>query len=257
MFKDEFQTVCNAGKNKLNLLNNNPAGYFVSAILAGIFVAIGAFVCYSTGALLNATNSPSTKIIMAAVFPIALSLVIVAGSELVTGNVFILTSSALSKTITWGENCKMLIISYIGNFFGIIIAVAVFQLSGAANGAIGEMFVNSSIMKVAYSPLELIMRGILCNTLVCLAVWCSFRLKSEAAKLIIIFWCVFAFMICGTEHSVANMGILAVGLLNTGQEALTIGGYFYNLALSTLGNIIGGAIFVALPYYLISKNISK
>ena len=67
------------------------------------------------------------------------------------------------------------------------------------------------------------------------------------------FWCVFAFMICGAEHSIANMSILAIGLLNAGSEAVSFSGYAYNIALSTLGNIIGGMFFVALPYYLISK----
>lgn len=257
MFKDEFQTVCKAGKNKLTLLNDNPAAYFISSMMAGIFVAIGAFTCYSTGATLNATDSASIKIVMATVFAVALSLVIAAGSELFTGNVFVLTSSLFNKTVTWREHCKVSFVAYIGNFVGAIIAVTVFQLSGSVSGAVGEIFATSSAAKMAYTPLEIIMRGILCNTLVCLAVWCSIKLTSESAKLIMVFWCVFAFMICGGEHSIANMSILAAGLLNAGHEAVTIGGYFYNLAFSTFGNIIGGVIFVALPYYMISKDTTK
>lgn len=257
MFKDEFQAVCNAGRAKLDLLKNNPVGYFFSAMLAGMFVAIGAFACFAAAAPLKAADSSATKLVMAAVFAVALSLVIAAGSELFTGNCFVLTAASFGKTISWGANAHVSLMSYIGNFVGTIISVAVFQLSGTASGAVGELFTSSTATKMAYQPVELIMRGIFCNVMVCLGVWCAIKLKNEAAKLIMAFWCIFAFMICGFEHSVANMGILAVGLLNAGGEAVSIGGYFYNLLFSTIGNIIGGAIFVALPYYMISKDISK
>ena len=79
----------------------------------------------------------------------------------------------------------------------------------------------------------------------------------EAAKLIMIFWCIFVFMICGFEHSIANMSVLAVGLMNAGDASVSIGGYIYNVGLVTLGNMIGGAIFVALPYYITAKEPKK
>ena len=256
MFKDEFKATCNAGLTKLNLLKNNPVGYFFSAMLAGMFVAIGAFACFAAATPFKDIDSPATKVIMAAVFAVALSLVIAAGSELFTGNCFVLTAATLGKTITWGDNLRISIVAYLGNFIGTLIFVAMFQLSGVPRGPIGEFFVASSAIKMAYPPIELLVRGIFCNILVCLAVWCSIKLKSETAKLIMAFWCIFAFMICGFEHSIANMSILAVGLLNAGGEAVSIGGYFYNLLLSTVGNIIGGVLFVALPYYMISRETS-
>ena len=257
MFKDEFQAVCNSGKAKLTLLKTNPCGYFFSAMLSGMFVAFGSFACFAAGAPLQAADSPATRIIMAAVFAIALSLIISAGSELFTGNCFVLTAASFRKAITWRDNISLGIFCYLGNFVGAIISVVIFQLSGVANGGIGAFFAASAASKMAIAPVELIMRGIFCNILVCLAVWCSIKLKSESAKLIMAFWCIFAFMICGFEHSIANMIILAVGLLNATSEAVSISGYIYNLALSTLGNIIGGVFFVALPYYMISKDTSK
>ena len=257
MFKDEFQAVCDAGKKKLSLLQNNPSGYFISTMLAGIYVAFGAFVAYVAGTPLKAVDSPMTKIIMAAVFSVALSLVICAGSDLFTGNVFVFTSSSLKKEVTWRHAGKVGIVSYIGNFVGTMVAVAIFQFSGVANGSVGEFFAATAATKMSYPPVELLMRGILCNMLVCLAVWCSIKLKSESGKLIMIFWCIMTFIVCGFEHSIANMGILAIGLLNAGQEAISIGGYVYNLSLATLGNIIGGALFIAWPYYMISKDKNK
>ena len=257
MFKDEFKAVCNSGLAKLTLLDNNPLGYFFSAMLAGIFVAIGAFTCFAAATPLNTNDSPITKIIMSVTFAVALSLVIAAGSELFTGNCFVLSAASFNKTISWGGNLRVSLMGYLGNFIGAIIAVALFHASGVARGPIGEFFAASSAIKMAYPPIELITRAIFCNALVCFAVWCSIKLKSESAKLIMAFWCIFAFMICGFEHSIANMSLLAVGLLNAGAQSVSIGGYIYNLILSTIGNIIGGILFVALPYYMISKNTSK
>jgi len=97
------------------------------------------------------------------------------------------------------------------------------------------------------------MRGVLCNILVCLAVWCGTKLKSESAKLIMIFWCLFAFITSGFEHSIANMTLLTVSLLAPFEKAVSLSGYFYNLSIVTLGNMVGGIVFVAVPYYLASK----
>ncbi|MBR6473065.1 MAG: formate/nitrite transporter family protein, partial [Firmicutes bacterium] len=102
--------------------------------------------------------------------------------------------------------------------------------------------------------IPLLARGILCNTLVCLAVWCGFRAKSDAGKLIMIFWCLLAFFATGFEHSIANMTLLTLSLINNGgNEAISFGGYCYNLIVVTLGNMIGGILFVALPYSAASR----
>jgi nitrite transporter NirC len=90
--------------------------------------------------------------------------------------------------------------------------------------------------------------------LVCLAVWSGFRSKSEAGKLIMIFWCILAFFATGFEHSVANMTLLTLALINNGGlEAITFGGYCYNLLLVTIGNMIGAIALVAFPYYTASR----
>ncbi|WP_434084709.1 formate/nitrite transporter family protein [Lacrimispora xylanisolvens] len=88
--------------------------------------------------------------------------------------------------------------------------------------------------------------------LVCLAIWCSFRCKSESGKLIMVFWCLFAFITSGYEHSIANMTLLTVGVLSPNGAAVSLSGYFYNILVVTLGNMAGGILFTAVPYYLIS-----
>ncbi len=98
--------------------------------------------------------------------------------------------------------------------------------------------------------IELLARGILCNWLVCLALWMSGRTKNDAAKCIVIFWCLFAFISSGFEHSIANMTVFAVALLGNHPETVNLLGAFYNLFWVTIGNTISGGIFMALGYWL-------
>jgi nitrite transporter len=98
------------------------------------------------------------------------------------------------------------------------------------------------------APLALSARGALCNWLVCLALWTSARASSDAAKCILIWWCLFAFIAAGFEHSVANMTVFSLALLGAHPPSVTVGGMVYNLLWVTLGNIVGGAGFVAMGY---------
>jgi nitrite transporter NirC len=137
---------------------------------------------------------------------------------------------------------------------GSIILAVIFVCCGLAAGGVGVFISNAAAAKMSLAPLALICRGVLCNILVCLAVWCSFRCKSETAKLIMIFWCLLALMTTGYEHCIVNMTILTVSLLSPAADAaVSCSGWVYNIALSTVGNMIGGIIFVAFPYSVISK----
>ena len=232
-------------------------GYFVSAMIAGLFIAFGSFVSNAVAAPFFEAGDPMQKFMSAATFSVALSLVVMAGAELFTGNNFVLGAAGFAKKLSWGTIVKVWVICYIGNWVGSLIAAFLFQASGAASGTVGELFASASATKMGMAPLNLVLRGIFCNTLVCLAVWCGTKLKSESGKLIMVFLCIITFMLCGFEHSVANMTTLAVGLMNAGDAAVSLGGYFYNLLFVTIGNLIGGVIVVALPYYLIAKKTDK
>lgn len=250
MFKEEVIAAGNASVVKINLLKKNPLGYFLSSMLAGMYVGFGILLIFTIGGLLNEFSG--MKIIMGVSFGIALSLVVVAGAELFTGNNLIMPLGAFQKKVTWGETIKLWVICYIGNLLGSILIAALFWASGLDQGAVGKFIAKASYIKMTLAPTELVVRGILCNILVCLAVWCSLRCKSDSGKLIMIFWCLFAFITTGFEHSVANMTLLSVALLNPMGAAVTLSGYAYNLLFVTLGNMIGGVLFVAVPYYLIS-----
>ena len=253
MFCEEFNSVVMAAKAKVNLLKTNKPGYFISSMLAGFYVGMGIMLIFTIGGLLNSSGSSATRIVMGASFGVALSLVIMAGSELFTGNNFIMMAASLSKEVKWTDTLKVWVVSFAGNLVGSIIAGSMFYAAGLSAGPVGEFIAKASATKMSIPFWPLLMRGVFCNILVCLATWCSFKLKSESAKLIMIFWCLFAFITAGFEHSVANMTLLTIGLLNPGAANVSAIGYVYNIGVVTLGNIIGGAVFLALPYYIISK----
>lgn len=252
MFKEDVTAVAGAAGKKAALLKNNPLGYFVASMLAGAFVGFGILLIFSIGGLLQ--GAPATKIVMGASFGIALSLVVIAGSELFTGNNMVMTLGALEKKVTWGETVKLWVVCWLGNLAGSVLLAFLFYAAGLATGDVGTFIANTAQAKMSVPFLPLFIRGVLCNALVCLAVWCAMKCKSESGKLIMIFWCLFAFITTGFEHSIANMTLLTVGLLAPMEAAVSLGGWAYNLLVVTLGNMVGGICLVALPYYLIAKS---
>lgn len=251
MFKDEYEAISNAAVVKTSLLKKNLIGYIGLAMLAGLYIGFGILLIFSIGGMLN--GAPYTKTVMGCAFGIALSLVVIAGAELFTGNNLVMAAGVIKKKITMGDAVKLWVVCFIGNWLGSILLAVIFHFSGLGAGSVGEFIAAGAAGKMGAGAVPLLMRGILCNTLVCLAVWSGMKCKSESGKLIMIFWCLFAFITTGFEHSIANMTLLTVALFNPCGQAVTIGGYFFNLFWVTLGNMIGGILFVAVPYYLASK----
>lgn len=251
MFNEEYKAVCNGAIGKSNLLKKNPLGYFIASMVAGLFMSFGSFVTFYLGSIVSAGDAATwTKPVQAFAFASALSLVVMAGAELFTGNHFVMAAGAFRKAVSWTDAVKLWVVCWIGNLFGSILGVAGFWLTGIPRGDVSAYFGQIAIGKVSLEPLPLLVRAIFCNILVCLAVWCATKMKTESGKLIMIFWCIFIFMVCGFEHSIANMSILGVAVAD---GTISIMQYIYNILLATVGNMIGGIIFVALPYHLISK----
>ncbi len=251
MFKNEYSALINASRAKINLLEKNPMGYFLSACLAGAYVGFGIVLIFTIGGLL--TGQPYAKIVMGVSFGIALSLVLMAGSELFTGNNLIMGAGSMRKEIPWSKTAKLWAICFVGNWVGSIFLALIFQYSGLNTGAVAEFISNVTLAKTTAPAMQLFLRGVLCNALVCLAVWCSFKLQSESGKLIMIFWCLFAFITSGFEHSIANMTLLTIGFLEPVNNVITLGGYLYNILFVTLGNMVGAFVFLVLPYFVISS----
>ncbi|MCL2266390.1 MAG: formate/nitrite transporter family protein [Treponema sp.] len=251
MFNDEVTAVSNLARTKYNLLTSNPAGYIIASVLAGIYVGFGVLLAFTVGSFF--TSYTFTKLLVGCTFGIALSLVIIAGAELFTGNNFVMATGAVRKTTALSGLLKVWVVSYSGNLLGSVLLALAFTGCGLAAGAAGEFISDAAAVKMSIPPLAIICRGILCNMLVCLAVWSSFRCKSEAAKLIIVFWCLLAFVTTGFEHSIANMTLLTISLISpVSNAAVSFGGWLYNISLVTLGNIIGGLI-IAFSYLAISR----
>lgn len=255
MFSEEFELMCGAAESKAGFLRKNPGGYVAASVMAGAFIGFGILLAFSAGAYLEGASC--TKIVMGLSFGVALSLVVMAGAELFTGNNMVMLAGVMEGRVKVSRMICLWAVCFVGNWIGAVILSLIYSCTGLAEGAVGEFMVQSAVMKASLGPVQLICRAVLCNMLVCLAVWCGFRCKSEAGKLIMIFWCLFAFVTTGFEHSIANMTLLTTSLLVQTGGVLTIGGYFYNILVAALGNIIGGTLCVALPYYAISRKSGK
>jgi nitrite transporter NirC len=253
MYYEDIKKISDAAQVKCELLKRSPLKYLLSSILAGMYVGFGILLIFSIGGVLSQVDSPVVKIVMGVSFGIALSLVIMAGSELFTGNNMIMTIGKMENKVTLSETYNIYALSFVGNLLGSVLLAYMFILSGLGQGSTAIFMAKIAHSKVALSWGELLVRGILCNILVCLAIWCSFKMKEETGKLIMIFWCLFAFITTGFEHSVANMTLLSAVLIMPGTEAISLADFIYNISFVTIGNFIGGALFVALPYWYISQ----
>jgi nitrite transporter NirC len=167
----------------------------------------------------------------------------------------VMTVGALSRTVTPGALAKVWGLSFAGNLVG----SALLALATAASGVLGKAPAKEFVLgivaaKMSAPALDLFFRGVLCNMLVCLAVWMGMRAKDETARLLLIFWCLFAFIGAGFEHSVANMTLLALGLFLPHDPALVSwAGFARNLLLVTAGNVVGGALLIGLPYWYVAQ----
>jgi nitrite transporter NirC len=253
MFSAEVENVAHYAEKKAKVLKEGKSKYITAAALAGMYVGISFIFIFTVGAYLHAANSPAYKIVMGASFPVALSLVMVAGSELFTGTNMVMTIGALEKKTTWMDAIKIWTASWIGNFIGSIVTIGLFLATGLATGNVSKFIIEGAHGKVSPTSLQIFSRGILCNILVCLAVWCFYKLKDDAAKLIMIFWCIFVFITTGFEHSVANMTLLPLAAILSHGVEVSAAAVAHNIIFATLGNIVGGALFVGVPYWFISK----
>lgn len=253
MYKESFDAAANASAKKFNVLKSNPWGYVLLSMLAGMYIGFAILLAFTVGSQLG--KNPAANLVKGLIFGVALSLVVIAGGELFTGNNFVMTAGMLEKKVSVKHAVCLWIICWLGNFVGAALLAWLYTQSGLDNPAVAAAFTTGAAAKMAAPAWQLFIRGILCNILVCLAVWSGFQTKDDTAKLIMIFWCLLAFFTTGFEHSVANMTTLIVALINPVKEvgAVSVGGLFYNLLWVSLGNIVGGSLFVAFPYWIGSK----
>jgi formate transporter len=262
---------------------------FFLAILAGAFIAIGAIFATTVGAGSMAVKDAAgaaafstglpygvTRLLMGLVFTVGLILVVVGGSELFTGNNLIIMAFA-DKKVTLGALLRNWAIVYTGNFVGSVITAAIVFLGKQytfGGGAIGLTVLNIGEAKTSFTFIQAIALGIMCNALVCMAVWLCYSARSTTDKILAIIPPIACFVAAGFEHSVANMYFIPVALFvkqwgdasffelikKTAADFphLTWGGFFIgNLLPVTIGNIIGGAGMVGLIYWFVYLRKAK
>jgi len=259
------------------------ANMFALAVLAGAFIGIGAIfattvaaggmsVKDAAGAAAFSTGLPYgvVRLLVGLVFTVGLILVVVGGAELFTGNTLI-TMAYASKKVTLGQLLRNWGIVYAGNFVGSILTAYLVFLGKQytfGNGAIGLAAMNIAEAKTALTFVQAVALGIMCNALVCMAVWMCYSARTTTDKILAIIPPISCFVAAGFEHSIANMYFIPIGLFvkyfgdptffeKIGKTAadfptLTWGNFFVaNLLPVTIGNILGGAIMVGMVYWFV------
>jgi formate transporter len=241
----------------------------VLGLLAGAFIALGAM--FMTVVMTGADALPwgAARLLGGLVFSLGLVLVIVGGAELFTGDSLMIVACA-SQRITIGSLLRAWSLVYVGNVGGAMGTAALVFLAGQYEfgaGAIGKTALAIASAKATLPTVQLFFLAVLCNVLVCLAVWMSFGARSAADKVLVIVPPITAFVAAGFEHSIANLYFLPYGLAikawagadfwaSIGRtaadySALTVGGAIHNIAVATIGNLIGGSLMVGAVYWFV------
>jgi formate/nitrite transporter len=239
---------------------------FVLAVLAGGFVSLGAlFATVTTAGATGVLPYGIIRLLFGLVFCLGLILIILAGAELFTGNTLI-TMAWASRRVSTAALLRNWVLVYLGNFAGAAVTALLVFLSGEyrfGGGVIGQAALTIANSKVNLDFAQAVALGILCNALVCMAVWLTLGARTTTDKILAIVFPITAFAAAGFEHSIANMYFIPIGLLiktfdpsfagalNANLNNLTLAGFLGNLLPVTIGNIIGGVVMVAGVYWFV------
>jgi formate/nitrite transporter len=253
-------TAVNAGVAKANL---SPGRMLGGSILAGAYIAFaGLLGIVVTAGMPVATWGNMPTLIFGAVFSLGLILVVIAGSELVTGNMALLPLALTSRRTTGGRVVLSLVLVTIGNLIGSLLIAYFFAVKtgviGSGHSAAGsagaltfaKLVAVAKGKAVTETSLQIFLRAIGCNWLVCLAVWMAFAAEDIAGKILAIFFPIMAFVAMGFDHVVANMFFLPAALF-AHVPGITTGDVVHNLVLAWVGNLIGASVFVAGFYWFL------
>lgn len=226
----------------------------ILGIFAGMFIGFAGIA--STTASATIENPSIARLVSACVFPAGMAMVLVAGSELFTGNNLIIIA-VLEKKVSVLAMLKNWLFVFAGNFIGaafVAVMVVYAHVPDLFEKRLAEKMIATSLFRVNQSFPEAFIRGILCNFLVCIAVWAAFAAKKVSGKLLMSFWPVMLFVLCGFEHSIADIYFGISGILTAHEYGIAAGpdmGSFLlnNLLPVTLGNIVGGAGIVGFGYW--------
>jgi len=247
MYADSIKKCSATAARIVKLSYDDKLGFWLSSMMAGAYVGLGIILIFTLGNLVDPAIRP---LVMGATFGIALTLVIMAGSELYTGHTMFLTFGVKTSQISTLDALRVLPQTWVGNLLGSVAVALMYHYAGAGNilSETSSLVHNAALAKTTAPAVNLLFKGILCNWLVCLAIWMAQRTEG-ASKLIAIWWCLLAFIASGYEHSVANMTLFSMSWLGQHSDAYTLAGIGHNLLWVTLGNTVAGVVFMGVGYW--------
>jgi nitrite transporter NirC len=250
---EAVQETSGLARSKADELRTRPLSYLLGGGLAGVYVGVAVVLLLTITGPLASVTSPALKLVQGAVFGIALTLVVFAGAHLFTGENLFMLQGLVRRTCNAGELVAIWVASLVANFLGSIALAAAVRASGVFEAGVkpGKVAPADALLqtivtgKLAASGPQLFWRAVLCNMLVCLGLWMATRTKSDAAKLVVLFWCLLAFIASGFEHSIANMTIFGLAIFHGQATWAELGA---NLIWTVPGNVVGGGVIVGLVY---------
>lgn len=264
-----FEANMKAGEGKVQL---PLLKCILLGLMAGAFIAFGGAT--SSAAIHNISNQGVAKALAGTIFPVGLMMIVFVGGELFTGDCLML-AGVVDKRFSALQLIKTLIIVWLSNMAGAILIATLVYYSGLldyTSGALGAFTIKVAYGKCTITPFKAICSGILCNILVCIAVLMATAARDIAGKVWAIFFPICAFVVGGWEHCVANMFYIPAGIIAATNDtyvakaeelygitaaqisaSVNVGGFISDLIPVTIGNILGGMVFVALPLYVIHK----
>lgn len=231
----------------------------VYSILGGAFIALGGLLSLVVAGGLPgvaASNPGMYKFVFGALFPLGLVLVVIGGAELFTSDCAIIPFGMLHRKLSWGSLSRIWAVAYFGNFIGALMVAYLFAYQSGILSADPWLSAvrNLAGAKTSAPFLQVFIKGIGANWLVCMAVWLAFGAKDVMGKVVAMWFPVMCFVVFGFEHSIANMFFIPTALFlgaDISLQQFLVG----NLLPATLGNIIGGVLFVALPYWYMFRPV--
>ena len=250
MYLATIEQFANVAEKKIAMLKSHPFPLWVSAMLAGAYVGFGIILIMTLG---HDAEPAVRKLIMGTAFGIALTLVVLAGSDLFTGYTMYFSIAGLRRRVGWRDGLKISLYVWLGNLAGAFLLALIYRFGvGELVQSPDALIQSIAAKKMNGAASELFFRAVLCNWLVCLALWMSARVDSDIARCAVIFWCLFAFIASGFEHSVANMTVFSLALLGPAAEGVSVLGAAHNLLWVSLGNTVGGAVLTGAAYVAIA-----
>jgi nitrite transporter len=249
--RDYVEKAAESGVRKLSLLQHDPGRYLTRSVLAGMQLSIVLFVFWSLS--YNLHDVSIGKVIASAFFGVGLTIIVFTNAELFTSNNMYLAVSSAEGRTSWSQSAFLWVACYLGNFVGALVVAGLLYGAGVLDALPADhALYTGAEHKVHQAGSVIFFKGILANWIVCLAVRVALRCKEDIAKIAVLILIVFIFLYLGFEHSIANMGTFSMSIL--GHGSISVADAIHNLIYSTLGNIVGGVVFVGLPFAYINPS---